>query len=268
MLKEEIKDVRLTGFSAYETKYVENTVDTAEAINGADIIIGPIPFSKGQLINTPWNREQVKIKDFFSAARSGQTLLGGRLSRDALTLAQENGVRTVDILECEGLEVLNAIPTAEGAIQIAMENTKITIHSSNILVMGFGRIGKILCKTLRGLGANVYALARKQSDLSFIAAYGYEGVTLNSLPGILGNMDIIINTIPNVILDKDNISYLNKRVLIIELASKPFGVDIEESRKAGLNVLFAPSLPGKAAPLTSARYIRKAIDNIFRDTVD
>jgi dipicolinate synthase subunit A len=146
-----------------------------------------------------------------------------------------------------------------------MENTKITLHSSNILVMGFGKIGKILCKTLRGFGANVYALARKRSDLSFIAAYGYQSVAPDNLTDVLDRMDIIINTIPSVILDINNISYLSKRVLIIELASKPFGVDIEECRKAGLNVLFAPSLPGKAAPLTAARYIRKAVDNILRE---
>ncbi|MDR1558430.1 MAG: hypothetical protein LBS84_01805, partial [Clostridiales bacterium] len=111
ILKEEGENVQLTGFSAYETEPVENIADVSDAVSGADVIIGPIPFSKGQIINTPWNREQVGMKDFFSSARPGQTLLGGRLNQDAIKHAREKGVRAADLLECEDLEVLNAIPT-------------------------------------------------------------------------------------------------------------------------------------------------------------
>lgn len=53
------------------------------------------------------------------------------------------------------MAVLNAIPTAEGAIQIAMEEMPVTIHGSKALVLGFGRVGKTLAKMLDGIGAKL-----------------------------------------------------------------------------------------------------------------
>ena len=74
----------------------------------------------------------------------------------------------IDIMKCEELAVLNSISTAEGAIQIAMEETNHTLHDSNILILGFGRIGKVLAKMLNAIGANVYCEARKNEDLAWI----------------------------------------------------------------------------------------------------
>ena len=81
-----------------------------------------------------------------------------------------------------------------------MEQTLKTIHGSNILVMGFGRIGKILAKMLHGIGANVYCEARKDSDIAWIEAYGYKKIHLRNLKENVDKFDIIINTIPSMIL--------------------------------------------------------------------
>lgn len=261
LLKDEGADVQMTGFDHER----ENLTEVSAAVAAAEIIMAPIPFSKGQIVNTPFHQAEIPMKEIFSAAHPNQIMIGGRFSHDALQFAKEAGVQAFDILEQEEMAVLNAIPTAEGAVQIAMENTKITIHDSHILVMGFGRIGKILSKILLGIGAKVSVSARKGDDLAFIRAFGCRAVSYEKLPDILGQMDIIINTVPNVILDKSKLGLLRPDVLVIELASKPFGIDAVESRKAGVNVLFAPSLPGKAAPLTAARYIRQTMENILRE---
>lgn len=86
-------------------------------------------------------------------------------------LAIKNHVNVIDILKKEELAVLNSIPTAEGAIEVAMKNSEITLHNSRVLILGFGRIGKVLAKMLHGIGAKVYVEARKEEDFSWILNY-------------------------------------------------------------------------------------------------
>ena len=166
-------------------------------------------------------------------------------------------------LKYEELTVKNVIPTAEGAISIAMEKSKITLHDSNCLVLGFGRIGKILAKMLHGLGAHVCCEARKQHDLAWIKAYGYNGIHLNNLNERLNEFDFIFNTIPNLILDKTNLELVKKECILIDLASKPGGIDFEEADRLGLQNEWALALPGKVAPKTSAQYIYELIKDIL-----
>ena len=100
--------------------------------------------------------------------------------------------------------------SAEGAIQVAMEQSLKTIHGSNSLVMGFGRIGKILSKMLNGIGAKVYCEARKSTDLAWIEAYGFNSINLKDIEDYLPKFDFIFNTIPVMILDKTRLEKVKK----------------------------------------------------------
>ena len=118
---------------------------------------------------------------------------------------------------------------------------------------------------LKGIGANVYCEARKNVDLAWIRAYGYVPIRLNELNRTLQNYDIVINTIPSMVLDERRLQYLKKECLIIDLASNPGGVDRIASKKLGIKTIWALSLPGKVAPLTSAEFIRDTIYNILKE---
>ena len=96
-----------------------------------------------------------------------------------------------------------------------MENSPKTIHNSKCLVLGFGRIGKILAKMLHGIGAEVYCEARKQQDIAWIQVYGYEAIHLNEVNNYLGNFDFIFNTIPYLILDKSNLKLVKKECILM-----------------------------------------------------
>ena len=100
----------------------------------------------------------------------------------------------------EEFAVRNAVPTAEGAIMIAMELSEGTINGSNCLVTGYGRIGKVLSEMLKGLGANVTVSARKPSDLSWIQLNGYQAVRTSQLADLTCKFDFVFNTIPSFIL--------------------------------------------------------------------
>lgn len=236
-----------------------------DAIASSDVVIGPIPLSSNKVeINTPFSKENISITDLL-AKLDGKKFIAGSISDEVMSLADGKNIEIIDIMAREELTVLNTISTAEGAIQIAMQETLSTIHGSNVLVLGFGRVGKILSKMLNGIGARVSCEARKESDIAWIKAYGYNPVHLNVLDENIGNYDIIINTIPSIILNSDRLSKVKQDCLIIDIASNPGGVDRDAARQKGIKTIWALALPGKVAPITSAEFIKETIYNIFKE---
>ena len=132
-------------------------------------------------------------------------------------------------------------------------------------MLGYGKIGKILSKDLYGMGAQTYAAARKYADLAMIEGHGYEPLPIGILESGISDFDIIFNTIPALILDDKILSKVRKDALIIDLASKPGGVDFEAAKRYGLRVIWALGLPGKIAPITSGAIIKDTIMNIINE---
>ena len=124
-------------------------LDSLEELkNASDIILGGVPFSNNlEEVNDPFSDKKILVEDLLKNIQ-GKTLIAGSISPKVEEQAKKYNVKIIDLLKREELAVLNTISTAEGTIQIAMEETERTIHGSNVLVMGFGRIGKILCKML------------------------------------------------------------------------------------------------------------------------
>lgn len=227
------------------------------------IVLGPMPLTSDRKnVSTPFSDKKIDLNELLQSL-NGKRFIAGNIIESVRKDLEENGIQYTDLLEREELVVLNTIATAEGAIQIAMQETLKTIHGSNVLVMGFGRVGKILAKTLAGIGANVYCEARKNADIAWITAYGYNPVHIKNLNRIIGKFDIIMNTIPFVVLDSSRINLLKKDCLIIDLASYPGGVDVKAAKDRNIKSIWALSLPGKVAPVTSAEFIKETLDNII-----
>ncbi|MBQ7410301.1 MAG: dipicolinate synthase subunit DpsA [Clostridia bacterium] len=242
---------------------VEMCPTLEEAVSNSKIVVGPIPLSSDRKrLSTPFGRNNVELTDFVQALKDKYLIAGNINIREEL---EGNGIQYTDLLKREEFSVLNTIATAEGTIQIAMEETQRTVHGSNVLVMGFGRIGKVLAKMLDGIGAKVYCEARKNEDISWIKAYGYNPVHLNDLNENLNKFDIIINTIPFQILDAERLDLIKKETIIVDLASNPGGVDRRAAREKGIKVIWALSLPAKVAPLTSAEFIKETLYHVLKE---
>lgn len=238
----------------------------SEAISGSDFIIGPLPYSNDdQTINAPFSSTKIYIADLLDNLSKQQIFISGKINEDSAKILKQKAIKYYDLLEREEMAVLNAIPTAEGAIQIAMEETPYTLHGSNILITGYGRIGKILSKMLQAIGCNVYVAARKFEDIAWITSYGYIPVFVRDLYKYISDMDIIFNTIPYPVFNSELLKNVKKDVLIIDLASKPGGLDLEYAKKTGLKTIWALSLPGKVAPISAASYIKQTIYNILHE---
>lgn len=265
MLIEEGVEVFTYGLEDTEILDNNKCKSLEEAIEKSEVVLGPIPFSSnGKIINAPFSHQKISVEEFLDKV-SGKTLIAGSIKQEVYDICSEKNIKVIDILKREELAVLNAVSTAEGTIKIAIEETLKTLHGSNILVMGFGRIGKILSNMLKGLGAKVACEARKSSDLAWIKAYGYEPIPISSLKENLDRFDIIINTIPYIVLDKDNLENVRKDALVIDLASNPGGVDRDAIKERKIKFIWALSLPGKVAPVTSAEFIKETLYNIFNE---
>ena len=242
---------------------VEMCPTLQEAVSYSKVVVGPVPLSSDRRrISSPFGRNIVELEAFIEALK-GKYLIAGNIN---ITEQLDNmGVQYTDLLKREEFSVLNTIATAEGTIQIAMEETQRTVHGTNVLIMGFGRIGKVLAKMLDGIGAKVSCEARKNEDISWIKAYGYNPIHLNDLNDILNLFDIIINTIPFQLLSAEKLDLVKPEAVIIDLASNPGGVDRKAAREKGIKVIWALSLPAKVAPLTSAEFIKETLYHVLKE---
>ena len=244
-----------------------NTLE--EVINASNYIIAPLPLSKdGKYINSPFSDSKIEIKEIITLINKENIFIAGAINEQICKELNDKNIKTIDLMKQEELTVLNTIATAEGTIDIAIQNTPINIHGSNILILGFGRVGKVVAKKFKALDAVVTCAARKQEDLAWIKTLGYQGRNIENLNEDLDKYDIIINTVPQIILTESKLSYINNQALIIDLASKPGGVDFEKAKELRINTIWALALPGKVAPLTSAKFIKNAIDKILKEEIN
>lgn len=232
----------------------------------ADYIVLPLPASaNGVFVNSPLCRNNIPISGLISVLKSGGIIFGGRLDAATMKIFKNQNIETVDYFKREELNVLNAVPTAEGAVQIAMEEMASAIYKQKVLVTGFGRISKVLIKILNGMGADITVTARKYSDLSWAEIYECKAVHTSMIKDKISEYDLIFNTVPAILLDEPCLKNVKADTLIIDLASKPGGVDFDTAGRLGLKVVWALSLPGKVAPVTSGEIIADTILNILKE---
>ncbi len=261
-----IKDGKNAVFYAMDkcTMVDEDYSSLEHAVNKCDCVVLPMPLSKdGENLFTPLSDMKIPLDRSLCNIISRKPIFctNSRLLRRT---GDYSGAVIYDYLDREELAVLNAVPTAEGAIEIAMRNSPKTISGSSCLVAGYGRIGKVLSKLLYAMGANVTVSARKLNDLTWIRLNGCNAIETNDIAKGAG-YDIIFNTIPSMVFDRDTLSVAAKNALVIDLASAPGGVDFDEAGRMGIKAIHALSLPGKVAPVTAGEIIKKTIYNMVRE---
>lgn len=234
----------------------KNFTSLDEAVSECNVIIGPIPFSKElNKVNSLYTEEVIKIDSLFSKIIPDKMLFFGALNKNSRELAEQYNIKYTDYYYEESYQIQNAIPTAEGAIALMVSETEKTVFGCSVLILGYGRIGKLLSEYTKALGAKVYVEARKDADLTWIKAKGMNAVHLNDLDDYISEMDIIVNTVPALIIDSNKLELVKKEVLILDLASLPGGVDFTAAKQMGVKTIHALGIPGKIAAKSAAEYI-------------
>ena len=260
LLREDGHTVRLAGLEDQDL----GTEPRGPGLALAHCVILPLPVTRPDgMLNAPLSREALSLESLLEYMEPGQVLCGGMVSPAVRALAEGRGLRVFDYYAREECMVTNAVPTAEGAVQVAMEELPTTLHNARVLILGFGRVGKLTAHRMGALGARVTVCAKRYEDLAWAAAYGCDTLRLETLSYELGGFDLIVNTIPARVLSPHRLSQVNPEAFILDLASAPGGVDQGAAQELGLRVLQAPGLPGRTAPVTAAAAIRDAVYHIL-----
>lgn len=250
---------------SYCNRFLESDSNNLkDFMDNIDVIIGPIPTTRDNKTLAVTDCENIKLEYMFEEMFRKRLgfYIGGVINKDIKQMAENRGIRVFDFFEMEEVAVKNAIPTAEGAIQTAMQESIKTIFDSKALVLGYGRCGKILANMLKGVGARVSVTYRNERDNAYIKAYGYRAIALSEIKSYINEFDFVFNTIPAEILNAEVIKKMSRSTIIIDLAQAPGGTDFNYARDLNIKALYCPGLPGRVAPLSAAEVLKEAVLNI------
>ncbi len=255
---------------------IEHKISSKDELAGlmidTEIVILPLPVSKdGIRLNSPFcENAQIKLSELSKMLPENITIFGGKIPADFAESCNEKGIKIIDYFNDECLCIKNALLTAEAATEIAMRELPGTLDSSKSMVIGYGRIGKLLTNLLIKLNSEVTVAARRETDLAFAECMGAEILDISknpvqSLLAINNGYDVVFNTVPTRIMDSEFLGKLNKHVCLIDLASPPGGIDIRAARENGMHVVWALSLPGKHSPKRAGSIIADTIFKLMKE---
>ncbi len=239
--------------------------DVEQACQDIEVLILPLPGTNEKgVIRAVYAEEELLLTEKAVASMAAHALIIIGSARNFLKeWIRKYNYKLLEIAEMDELAILNSIPTAEGAIQIAMEETNITIHGSKTCVIGFGRVGTTMARTLKALGSEVTVVARNPGQLARAFEMGCHRAGYEDLHEIMNHSDIVFNTVPHLVLNRDILKYANPDVLIIDLATQPGGTDFEAANTFGLKAILAPGLPGKVAPVYAGKILANVIPRLL-----
>ena len=236
---------------------VPDTQDLWAAINEADALLGPVSgIGPGGVVKCSGTDRLLITPAVF---RPGFLVIAGLVDQKWSEEAERVGVTVLNFRERDDFALANSVPTAEGAIAMAMEMTDIVLHGANVAVFGSGRIAWPLALKLKALSANVLMVARRPEALSQASAFGLEATDWRTAAALLDEIDVVFNTVPALILTHDLLAHLPARAIIIDLATAPGGTDFAAAAELKLRAVLAPGLPGKVAPRTAGRIVAEVV---------
>ncbi len=230
---------------------VELCSDALEAARGAHYLLLPIPGmgTAGEIYAPSCPVPILPDRRLLSVLSSGATIFLGTPNGAIQSLASELGLELVPYESDRELMLLRAPAIVEGAIRAAIENTDVTIHGSQVAVIGHGTIGRVLARTLVQLGAHVTVFARDPVQRADASVSGCRALGLGELGASLSGMAMVISTVPVQIVSREHLANLIPPALVMDLAAPPGGVDLDAAREMGHRAVWARGL-GRRAPVT------------------
>lgn len=230
--------------------------ELSAAVAEAAAVILPLPFSKGGSLYAPFCEKTVSAEEVLALCGNERLILGGGIG--------ERGNNAVDYSLCEELLIKNALITAEAALSIAMNETEKTLFGSEIVILGYGRIGSLLAGMCRSLGAKITVIARRPEACALAEALGMRTSGFGGIEAALAGADMVFNTVPSIVLGEKELAAVKQSAVLIELASLPGGIDRAQAGKRGLRVIEALGLPGRYAPISAGKAIAETVIPILR----
>lgn len=264
MIAEKGYAVTIAGFDRLPENHRLKTADLT-ALPYSDYILLPAPFADADgYIRMPFSDARQSISDLCVQFNPDACILLGGVDLKTQTLLENHGFAYFDLLTDEPYAARNAFITSQAAVMLAASKSPKALSDCNILICGFGRIGKTLAALLKGYGSRITVSARKDKDIEWIGIQGYRPVDTGELHTVIHEQDIIFNTVPFCVWGRSELEKTKKGVQIMELASKPFGIDFEAASALGINTMIEPGLPGRCFPVSAAAAVTDAFQRIAK----
>jgi len=236
-----------------ESTIKEQLVKLRVFLNEADVLILPIPVTKGidkDELNEILNKN----------VKNGTIVMGGCFLEEQKKILTERGIRYLDFMEDEVVTEENAVATAEGVIAELVRHCPYNIEGSKIIVAGYGCCGKVIAKKLGALGARVTVLARRSETRKQAKQDGFYAADFAFGPEEAMGAVMLVNTVPAPVVTKLMIRELPRDAYILDIASKPGGTDFACAKESGISADLVLGIPGRFSPKTSAYILARAME--------
>lgn len=257
-----VSDTYVMGFSADAIPEKMNLKQAVTDTDGFyDFAVLPVPpLDENGMITAPFCNDKINPEDIRRLLKPEAIVFVGKYDKKLSEVF--DGLEIVDYMEREELSLKNAVPTAEGAVEIALSELPVTLNGLKVLIVGLGRIGTSLAEILKGFGADVTASVRNAKGTAKARILGIKSVCTDKMDT---DYSLVFNTVPELIFDNELLSRFGDDTLFIDLASKPGGIDFESAAVLGKKVVWALGIPGKTAPVTSGEFIAETVAGIIEE---
>lgn len=254
--------VSLTGFDdRFVPVDMKNSFSDKQCMEGYDIAVLPVmPLNENGMLLTPCSTAVISPESIRDMLKKDGIVFVGKANDKLRSVFRDFEI--CEYLPREELSLKNAVPTAEGAVQIALEELPVTLNGLRVLIVGLGRIGTSLAAILKGFGADVTAAVRNERGAAKARIAGVKHICSDSIEGGFG---LVFNTVPELIFDRRLLSRFGDDTLFIDLASKPGGIDFEAASELGIKAVWALGLPGKTAPVTAGEIIAETVETMLAE---
>ncbi len=219
-----------------------------EAVKGARIISCPIPgVGDDDAVYAKYTPERLWMTtEVLQGAAPGALLFTCWSTPRMDAWAKGTPVEIVAYGEDDALSILHAVPTAEGALRVAIENTEDTILGMKVLCLGLGRVGISVAQAFEGLKARVTLAARNPAQLARAWAMNADPLELADLGERIGEFPLIVSSASGRVLGEKLLVRTRTDAVIIDLCSPPGSVDFDAAKALGRKVIWARAQAGSA----------------------
>lgn len=220
----------------------------ADAVKGARIISCPIPgLGADDDLYAKFTDEKLRLTtDVLKGVAPGAVIMTCYSTPRLDEWAEAANVKIIPYAEDDALSILHAVPTAEGAIRVAIENTDDTLLGMDVLCIGLGRVGVSVAQAFEGMKSRVSLAARNPAQLARAWAMNLNPIELRDLKSKIGHFGLIVSSTSGGVLTKELLEATRPDVVIIDLCSPPGSVDFEAAKALGRKVIWARAQAGRA----------------------
>jgi dipicolinate synthase subunit A len=194
----------------------------------------------------------------FSPARRLSAEESAQLPQDALIIDGKH------LMKSEEFAVRNALLTAEAALALTIGGTDKSVFENNILILGCGRVGKAVALLLKRLGVSAAIATYDKGEADSASLYADTIYFGEQFKARLSEYDVVINTVPALLLEEADLQTLGTGTLIIELASVPC-LDTAKLDKYQFEYFSAQGLPAKYSAESAAKLMYARVKEILEE---